>query len=320
MKKTIIIITFLLAIFGCNRPLDSTFEGEKPIFNSDSAYLYIEKQVQFGPRIPNTEAHELCGTYLSEKLEEFGALVINQMTVVEKYNGEKLKIKNIIGEFYPEKENRIFLFAHWDTRPYSDYDPDSVKQYLAFDSANDGTSGVGVLLEIARQISEVEPNIGVDIIFFDAEDQGEHKNEEIYNETSWCLGSQFWANNLHKENYNPYYGIAVDMVGAKDAKFSKEDNSRHFAGYVTKRVWEIAENLGYSKYFISDLTSPILHDHLFVSKIAGFRTLIIIDYSEKNPLGYNIHWHTQNDNMSIIDKKTLEAVGKTLIEVIYSES
>lgn len=300
-------------------PLNSEFKGDIPNFNKDSAFEFIKNQVDFGPRIPNTNSHDSCGIFLENKLKSFGANIISQEAVVYKYDSTALKIKNIIAEFYPEKENRIMLFAHWDSRIYSDFDPDTTMQYKSFDSANDGASGVGVLLEIARHISITAPNVGIDIIFFDAEDQGEHKNETTYNETSWCLGSQYWAKNIHKENYNPLYGISVDMVGAKNAKFSKEDNSRHFSGYLTKQIWKTAENMGYSDYFIDQLTNPVLHDHLFVSKLTDIRTVIIIDYSRNSNYGYNEHWHTQKDNLDNIDKNTLNVVGQTLLQVIYSE-
>jgi len=319
MKFTILLLIVVIFFSSCDLPLNGDLPTNLPQFSEDSAYLYIKNQVDFGPRIPNTTSHDSCGIFLAEKLISFKANVILQKAKVKKYKGNEINITNIIAEFYPEKEKRILLFAHWDTRPYSDYDDDTAFVYSPFDSANDGASGVGVLLELARIISQKEPEIGVDIILFDAEDQGEHKNENILNYTSWCLGSQYWANNLHKENYKPFYAISLDMVGDKNAKFTQEDNSRHFAAYVTKRIWEIADELGYSDYFVKSKTEGIIHDHLFIAKILDFKTLIIIEYSSVSKYKFNKTWHTQLDNLSVIDKNTLKVVGQTLLNVIYLE-
>jgi len=315
----ICLIISILTLFSCNIPLGNLGKVTVPKFNSDSSYTYIEKQVSFGPRVPNTLAHDSCAMFLADKLKSFNSNVIIQTTTLKRYDNIELNIKNIIAEFYPEKENRIMLFAHWDSRLYTDYETDTVLSYTPIDGANDGASGVGVLLEIARQISINEPNVGIDIIFFDAEDQGEHFNTGIYNQKSWCLGSQYWANNMHKSGYNPLYGISLDMVGSPTAQFPMEDNSRHFAGYLTKKIWKRADELGYSNYFVNSLVNPLLHDHLFISKITGIRTIMIIDYSKDNLFGYANYWHTKNDTMENIDKKTLNAVGQLMLEVIYSE-
>ena len=145
---------------------------EVPSFDSDSAYAYIEHQVQFGFRVPNTPAHLATADYLSSELARHGAVVEVQQGTVTAYDGTELSIRNIIGSFSPEKKNRILLFAHWDSRPYADNDPDKSKHRQPIAGADDGASGVGVLLEIARQIGKRQPDTGVDIAFFDAEDYG----------------------------------------------------------------------------------------------------------------------------------------------------
>jgi len=309
-----------IVLISCKIPLNDVSNVSLSNFDKDSAYNFIDKQVSFGPRVPNTLAHDSCANYLINKLKSFNANVIVQDVTVKRFDNENLAIKNIIAEFYPDKENRIMLFAHWDTRLYGDFDTDSILKQQPIDGAGDGASGVGVLLEIARQISINEPNIGIDIIFFDAEDQGEHFDTKIYKETSWCLGSQYWANNLHKTNYKPLYGISLDMVAAPNAKFPKEDNSRHFCGYLVQKIWERADQLGYSKYFINSLTNPLVHDNLFVSKITGIRTMMIIDYTPDNLHGYGNYWHTHNDNMQNVDKNTLNAVGQVIMNVVYSQN
>ena len=321
MKKLTILFIFILLLLNisCDIPLNNKKNIETPEFNPDSAYKFIEAQVMFGPRVPNTQAHENCYKYLKNKLESYNANVIIQNATVEKYNGDKLNIKNIIAQLNIEKKERILLFSHWDTRFLADECSDTNLIYRPIDGANDGASGVGVLLEIARVISNSPPEIGIDIIFFDAEDQGEPSFLDIMNERAWCLGAQYWANNLHTPNYTAKYGICIDMVGKKNAKFTKEDNSRHYAGYLTKEIWKIGQELGYGNYFQNDLSKGIFHDHIFVSQEANIKSIIIIEYHKDNPKGYGNFWHTHQDTMDIIDKNSLKAVGQTVLEAIYRE-
>lgn len=293
-----------------------------PLFSEDSAYQYIEKQVSFGPRVPNSNAHQNCGDYLVNKLKGFGASVIEQKGVVTAFNGAKLNIRNIIGQFQPEKEKRIMLFAHWDTRPFADRDVKD--QAKPIDGANDGASGVGVLLEIGRILQQKETNVGVDVIFFDAEDYGSTQGAITGQQMAddWCLGTQYWANNPPIENYKPLYGILLDMVGASDAIFPKEYISMYFAPHVVDKVWGKAAQLGYGNYFVNiqlPARAAITDDHKYVNALAKIPAIDIIHY---DPVKYDFgHFHhTHKDNMEVIDKKTLKAVGQTIAEVIYSES
>ncbi len=146
-----------------------------PLFNADSAYQYVKAQVDFGPRVPNTKAHVDCGNYLADKLTEFGAKVTNQYVDLPAYTGTLLKARNIIGSYKPDTKKRIVLFSHWDSRPWADADPDAKKHYTPILGANDGASGVGVLLEIARHLQKQLPEMGIDIVFVDAEDYGTHQ-------------------------------------------------------------------------------------------------------------------------------------------------
>jgi len=293
--------------------------SKTPVFNADSAYAYIEKQVTFGPRVPNTEAHKACADYLATELERHGAEIYVQEAVLTAYNGDKLNARNIIGAFNPAKTRRILLFAHWDTRPYADHDPDSANHTKPFDGADDGGSGVGVLLEIARQIGANTPEVGIDIIFFDAEDYGVPSFAEDYyhlNDT-WCLGSQFWAKNPHVRNYKAEFGILLDMVGSKGATFYKENTSVRYAGRYVEKVWATARELGYGKYFIQASGGGITDDHLYVNEIRRIPSIDIINYNPDSNTGFGAYWHTLNDNMRIIDKETLKAVGQTILKVIF---
>ncbi len=320
--------------FGCESSKKSVDQvaGRKlkksitvPSFNSDSAYFFIQKQVDFGPRVPNTDAHKVCGAYLVNILKSYGAMVTEQDFSEQAYDGTILRCKNIIASFNPNVQKRILLAAHWDTRPFADKGTEG--RHEPIDGANDGGSGVGVLLEIARIMSNNEkPNAGIDIILFDAEDYGEHEDVEktpLKNgrvQIWWCLGSQYWADNPHVPGYSAYYGILLDMVGAKNARFYKEGGSMQFAPKVMKKVWSTARGLGYSNYFISTNSPGIMDDHIFVNRDAKIPMIDIVEYTPNSPSYYfGDYHHTKNDNMSIIDKQTLQAVGETVLYTIYNE-
>ena len=313
-----------VTIIACNSNQDKVVEKkpkikvEVPNFNSDSAYFFVEQQVNFGPRVISSKAWDNCSKYLTNKLESYNAKVIVQQAPITTYDQKKHTLRNIIGSYSPEKNNRIALFAHWDSRHVADYDTINTSQPIL--GANDGGSGVGVLLEIARNLDLKNPKIGVDIIFFDAEDYGQPENSKfpIMND-SWCLGSQHWSKNPHKQNYFAKYGILLDMVGGKDAEFWQESISSYYASNIIKKVWDVAHNIGYSNFFIYKNSPQIMDDHYYVNTIAGIPTIDIIEYDPFSKTNFNKHWHTHADNMNNVDRKTLKAVGQTVMNVIYSE-
>lgn len=295
-----------------------TTTSPAPAFNADSAYTYVANQVAFGPRVPNTQAHKACGDYLASELKRFGATVYQQEAMLTAYNGNKLAGRNIIGSFNPKNSKRILLFAHWDSRPYSDHDPDAAKHQTPLDGADDGASGVGALLEIARQIGLKAPQAGIDIIFFDAEDYGAPEFVKDYQPDSWCLGTQFWAKKPHVPNYTAEYGILLDMVGGKGATFFKEYQSLRSAAPIVEMVWSAARDLGYGKFFINADGGAITDDHQYVISGRNIPCIDIINYDPDSKTGFASYWHTQKDNMDNIDRETLKAVGQTVLEVIYN--
>ncbi|MCC6599828.1 MAG: M28 family peptidase [Crocinitomicaceae bacterium] len=296
-----------------------------PAFNADSCFSFVKTQVDFGPRIPNSRAHESCGNWMVEKLRQYGAKIIEQKGTARTWERKEIPLRNIIAEFNPSASKRILLAAHWDTRPYADKDSSQNMQKKPIDGANDGGSGVGVLIELARMIHSNPLEIGIDMLFFDAEDMGKpewEKDEEsdIY---TWCLGSQYWVKNPHKAGYQPMYGILLDMVGAADARFNKEGVSMNSAPDVVNMVWKKAQKIGYGEYFQDQETGEIIDDHVFLN-IAGYRTIDIIDMRPSTlTMGFggfqfgSFH-HTHKDNINVIDRKTLKAVGQTLSQVIYN--
>lgn len=290
-----------------------------PDFNADSAYIYVANQVAFGPRVPNTPAHKACGNYLASELKRFGAKVFEQEAVVRAYDNTPLQIKNIIGSFDPDNSKRILLFAHWDSRPYADHDPDPSKHRTPIDGADDGGSGVGALLEIARQVGQKNPGTGIDIIFFDAEDYGTPEFVNEYKENTWCLGTQFWAKNPHVPNYTAEYGILLDMVGGKNATFFKEQQSIRAAAPIVEMVWSTARDLGYGKYFINATGGNIIDDHQYVISGRNIPCIDIINHDPESDKSFPEYWHTVKDNMDNIDRATLKAVGQTVLEVIYNQ-
>ena len=290
-----------------------------PEFNADSAYTYVEKQVAFGPRVPNSEAHKACANYLADELKRFGAKTFVQEANLTAYDGTRLSCYNIIGSYNPDMDNRVLLFAHWDSRPYSDHDPDPANHRKPLDGADDGASGVGALLEIARQLQTKDPGIGVDIIFFDAEDYGTPEFVDDYKPDTWCLGTQFWTRNTHVPNYRAKYGILLDMVGGRGATFFKEYQSVRAAAPIVEMVWSAARNLGYGKYFINADGGAVTDDHQYVISGLGIPCIDIINYDPDSEKGFPDYWHTQRDNMSNIDRETLKAVGQTVLHVIYNE-
>ncbi|MEA5457869.1 M28 family peptidase [Arcicella sp. LKC2W] len=291
-----------------------------PDFKADSAYAYVKAQVDFGPRVPNTKAHKACGDYLVAKLKQFGCEVISQDFVATKYDGTKMNARNIIGSINPSAPKRILLTAHWDSRSVAD--KDTKDKNSPIDGANDGGSGVGVLLELARTIQQAtqKPNVGVDIIFFDVEDHGEpedYKGE--HKPESWGLGSQYWAANKHKQNYTAYYGILLDMVGGKGAIFPHEGTSMQYAPMIVRNIWDIASRLGYSTTFIDADGGGLTDDHTAVNEVGKIQMIDIVELHPNSPETFWKYHHTHGDNLSNIDKNTLKAVGQTVLSVLYQE-
>lgn len=327
--KILVGTVFLLAITLCgckSKPSGKPAGGADasadrvPPFSADSAYAFIDKQVGFGPRVPGTPAHSLCAGWLEGKFRSYGADVIVQQATVNVFDGTSVPMKNIIARFQPEKSNRILLMAHWDSRPFADHDADPANRDLPIAGANDGGSGAGVLLEIARALQAQPATLGIDIILFDVEDYGAPAHRDVDSKPEyWCLGSQYWSRNPHVPGYFARFGILLDMVGAPDAVFSLEEVSRYYAQAVCDKVWSTGNNLGYGKYFSYQKTPQLIDDHRFVNEIIGIPSIDIIQNDFSTESSFGTYWHTQSDNMSNISRETLAAVGRTVLKVVYDE-
>ena len=324
--RNYILLLIIPLIFSCNNTPkedeNTDAEEESAIneafnsvsFDADSAYSFVSRQVAFGPRVPNTSAHKNCGNWLIKMLNKYCDTVYVQEFKAKSYKNEQWNGTNIIGTINPDARKRLLLCAHWDTRPQAD--EDTIKPHLPSDGANDGASGVGVLIEVARQLKLKKPDVGIDIIFFDLEDGGSSSENEI--EGTWCLGSQYWAKNLHNPNYRALNGILLDMVGAPNATFAHEGMSVKFDNNFLGIVWQAAASMGFGNYFINYSKSGITDDHVYVSFLAKIPTIDIIEYNPRTESGFISSWHTHKDNMSGIDKNTLFAVGKTLLYVSHN--
>lgn len=282
-----------------------------PDFNADSAFLFVQKQVDFGPRVPNTAAHQKCAAWFTKEFKRHGFTVVEQAFKAVHYKGTTFNAVNIIAQYKPEMPKRILLAAHWDSRFQAD--KDEKNQNKPIDGADDGASGTAVLLEIARTLAAHPLDVGVDIVFFDVEDQGD---DDGASET-WCLGSQYWAANLHRPGYMPYTAVLLDMVGAKGAKFMKEGTSMQVAPQTVDKIWNLAASLGYGAYFDPTERSGITDDHVFVVQRARIPMVDIISTPNEGDDPFGRHHHRHADNINVIDKSTLKAVGQTMTAFVY---
>ena len=322
MKKLFYLLpVVVLSISSCSKekekPYKPLYEIDPnagiPEFNPGYAYDQIEKQVSFGPRNPDSKGHAETLSYLNDELSKYADEVVLQQFSYQGYDNERLQLANIIAKFNPEKKHRIILCAHWDTRPRAEEDKDVSLRNKPILGANDGASGVGILLEIARLLKDNKITYGIDIILFDGEDYGRPNDLDNYS-----LGAKYFAANL-PQDYQPAFGILLDMVGDKDASFPMEGNSRLYAPEIESMIWNLADQAGADK-FVNREEEQIYDDHISLNE-AGIRTVDIIDL---DLIGDNSHvqrrnyWHTQNDTMINIGKDTLKQVGDVIAKLIWS--
>lgn len=288
-------------------------------FNADSAWHFVNEQVKFGPRVPNSEAHKKCALWLESTLKKYAPQVIVQPFTAKAFNGTVLNCKNIIASFNPKSTTRVLLCSHWDSRPFADNDPDTSFHRTPIDGANDGASGVGVLLEIARQLRVSPAAIGVDILLLDAEDYGAPQNSGFVGADDWALGAQYWSRYPHVPAYTARFGILLDMVGAEGAVFALEGNSMNYAPEIAQKVWYIGSAIGYSDVFSNERSEAVTDDHVYINQLRQVPTIDIIQNDPSTRTGFYKYWHTVNDNMANISKPTLMAVGQTVLTTVRNE-
>ena len=298
-----------------------------PVFNADSAFMYCSRQCDFGPRAMNTKAHDDCRDWIAGEFRRHGMEVTLQQASLKGYDGTMLSSSNIIARFTPRGASadmpRLLLCAHYDTRPWADNDADDENHRKPVMGANDGASGVGVMLEVARLLSLADSaRMAVDFVCFDAEDYGTPQWFEGDSQVSdpWALGAQHWASEYASGRYPVKItcGILLDMVGGEGAKFYQEGMSMELAGDLTSRIWQAAEAAGVGVFFPKSMGGYVTDDHVPVNNIAGIPCTDIIPYYKDCPQSsFGPTWHTVDDTMDHISRETLRAAGQAVIQFIY---
>lgn len=326
MKKLMLIVAVVALCVSCHtRNEETTATPQKidyaqvavPEFNADSAYGYVAAQLAFGNRIPGSKAWEGCGDYLVRQMSLWCDTVMVQTFKSTLWDGTVVPGRNIVASMSPDAEQRVMLAAHWDSRLWADHDGDESKHRQPVPGANDGASGVAVLMEMARVMKLMPPSVGVDFVFFDVEDQGIPEWADVYEDNTWCKGSQHWGKNRHVPYYSAVYGILLDMVGAHQPRFTKEQVSRHYAPGLTDKLWAAAAALGYGNVFVNQSTDPILDDHLYVNQLAGIPMADIVQNSVEG--NFFTHWHTTTDNLDAVSPETLRLVANVVLKTIYAD-
>jgi len=271
-----------------------------PEFDGHSAFRYLERQCEFGPRPPGSAAHEETLAWLVAELERFADdVAVQRFTAV--VDTRSVELSNVIASFRPLERNRVLLAAHWDTRPIAENDPDPASRATPILGANDGASGVAVLLELARMMSERAPGLGVDVVLFDGEDGGDGGG--LYD---WCVGSTYYASRMG--SYCPAYAVVVDMIGDRDLSIPKEPNSISAGGDEVERVWAAARRVGATAF--ADRSGVAVYDDHVPLIRAGIPTVLIIDFNYR-------YWHTLEDTPDKCSPESLEQVGSVLASLVY---
>lgn len=289
-------------------------------FDADSAMAHVQAQCAFGPRVPDTDAHRRCGDYIADRFRVYGLDVTEQRTTVTGWDGVRLGCRNIIAAYRPEAAERVVIAAHWDSRPWADADPDSANHRRPVPAANDGASGVAVMLEVARLLTRLEPAVGIDFVCFDVEDRGApYWGESPDDGSDWCLGSQHWAREAAAAGYRARYGILLDMVGGRDARFCYEGFSLRYAEAVMRRLWDTADAVGAGSLFVRQDGGWATDDHVPMNTVAGIPTVDIIPYVPVAEHTFGATWHTLADTPENISPETLRLVGQTLLQMLAEE-
>lgn len=337
MRKTLLPILFaMMTACGGSKPTTSVEEqATGPAFSADSAMAFCQAQCDFGPRVMNSEAHERCAQWIAERFRQYGCEVALQQATLKGYDGTPLRATNIVATSRrkgqtssQETPPHVLLCAHYDSRPWADNDPDEAKHHTPVMAANDGASGVAVMLELARLLQQADSaRADVTFVCFDAEDWGTPQWADAPdNSQSWALGAQHWAKTYAAARAEGVgstspafsYGILLDMVGGQGARFHQEAYSLDYANSIVDRVWQAAAIVGYGSFFPTTQGGMITDDHVPVNRVAGIPCIDIIPcYPDCEASSFGPTWHTVQDDMQHLDPITLKAVGQTLVQVLY---
>ena len=293
---------FLTLIFlGC--------QSNVPRFDEDHAFSYLVAQCDFGPRNPGSDGYYACLDYLITELDQSAnEIILQDFSYQERRYNKQYNLQNIIARFNPDAEFQTIISAHWDTRPWADQEDLRQDRNQPIIGANDGASGVAILLELAKIMGENPPPIGVNLVFFDGEDLGVPGENETY-----CQGSRFFAKNLPIPR--PDEAINLDMVGDKQLVLPIERYSLEYHPKLVRHLWDRAKDMGLDA-FIGRVDYAIYDDHVRLNEIAGIPSIDIIDF--KYPNSYANFWHTLNDIPENCSEESLGQVGALMVDYIYN--
>jgi len=271
-------------------------------FDGERALGYVQQQLAFGPRVPNTEAHRRAGDWLEQELAARADTLVVQAWIHRTDRGDTLALRNLLARFRPEATERVLFLAHWDSRPMADRSANLADQRRPVPGANDGASGVAVLLGVADALRARPPAVGVDLLFVDGEDWGDFSDT-----TESLIGSRYFAAHL-PPGYQPLFGVLFDMVGDRDLQLYWEGYSQANAPEVVERVWTTAERLGHGRVFLPGVRHTLIDDHVPLQN-AGLRVIDVIDFDYPP-------WHTTEDTYDKISAASLAAVGDVAIALV----
>jgi len=319
MKNRLCFVTFFaLSFFSCSQqqqqsnpqPSPAIEQATVPTFDAQQAFTYLTTQTDLGPRNPGSKGHDACLKYLQGELSKYAEAVTVQNFTGADHKGKQHQLTNVVSSFNLQATDRILLTAHWDSRPWADEDKDPKKQTTPVLGANDGASGVAVLLEIARLLKQNPPPIGVDMVLFDGEDMGKSGSTD-----TWCLGSKHFARSK-APGFNPRFAVNLDMVGDAMLAIPREQYSEEYAPDVMNLIYSTARALSIPQ-FVEKPGRPTYDDHIPLNE-ANIRAVDLIDFDY--PDESNRYWHTSEDTPDKCSPQSLEAVGTVLLHIIYSKA
>ncbi|MBI3789476.1 MAG: M28 family peptidase [Gemmatimonadetes bacterium] len=297
------VATVLLALLAGCTACDRSTADTPPAFDGTAAMARVKAQMDLGARVPNTPAHVQGGDWIVAQLKPFADTVIVQPFTHVTATGDTLHLRNILARFKPAAAQRVLYLTHWDSRPQAEESKDSAQRKLPTPGANDGASGVALLIGVAEGLKHAPPSVGVDLLFVDGEDWGDFKTD-----TDVLLGSRYFAEHLPDSAYAPLFGVLFDMIGDADLQIYQEGNSLQQAPDVVARVWAQAKALGHEKLFIPENKWTVTDDHIPLLK-KGLHVIDVID------LDYPYH-HTREDTIDKVSAASLVAVGQVALALV----
>ena len=294
--------------------LGGRLQPSPPRFDGEAAMRYVRAQVAMGPRVPGSEGHRRAGAWLVAEMRKRADTVVVQEWTHVTARGDSLPMRNVLARFRPRDRDRVLYVAHWDTRPFADGAAEPHRRALAVPGANDGASGVALLLAVGDALRRSPPALGVDLLLVDGEDYGDFARREDV-----LVGSTWFARHPPEAGYRPRFGVLWDMVGDRDLQIYQEGHSARAAPELVERVWRVAEALGHGERFIARVRHTIDDDHLPLLR-AGLPVIAVVDYDYPRPPRFGAprvsYHHTAEDDMDKVSAASLQVVGDIALRLL----